>query len=252
MPTLQILNKAPDFGEQLGQSLGSLLGTIGGGTLGNKLETHYQNQKINKTVPGISKLISEMTGQDIDEESVSAALRQGITPNELLQNAQKMAIINQKQKTQEQKILESENLESKSLESSQRVFDIASKMLKKNVPGIGISPLTKVGASRKGVQNRATFDTLRSKFEAALLPMVNKGTLAKERFNFLLSLVPKASESQRSIAGKLFALGKELGLDTSELLEIPWVKKAIQEFDSGEISESENIQKQRSLKDILG
>lgn len=140
----------------------------------------------------------------------------------------------------------------------QKVFDTASKMLKQNLPGIGISPGTALGTNREGVQNRAMFNTLRAKFEATLLPMVNKGNLAKPRFDYIMSLIPEGNESQRSIAGKLYALGHELGYNTDILESIPWVKETLssierEQFPSEFTKSSFKKEKNRpSLEEIFG
>lgn len=70
MPTLQLLPRAPGFGEQLGQSLGQLLGTAAGGTIGSKLQSHFQqktNQKSGMALaqalgkPELAPLLSSLT-----------------------------------------------------------------------------------------------------------------------------------------------------------------------------------------------
>lgn len=112
----------------------------------------------------------------------------------------------------------------------QKTFNVASSLLAKNTPGVGISPGAATGLSRKAVEGRSTFNTLKGKFESILLPMVNKGTLAKERFNFILSQIPDASDSQRAIAGKLRGLAETLSeegfpIDTKILNSIPWISE---------------------------
>lgn len=121
----------------------------------------------------------------------------------------------------------------------QKTFNVASSLLAKNTPGVGISPGAVTGLSRKAVEGRNTFNTLKGKFESILLPMVNKGTLAKERFNFILSQIPDASDSQRAIAGKLRGLAETLSedgfpIDTKVLDSIPWASEDLKNLGKEE------------------
>jgi hypothetical protein len=123
----------------------------------------------------------------------------------------------------------------------QKTFNVASSLLAKNTPGVGVSPGAFTGLSRKAIEGRNTFNTLKGKFESILLPMVNKGTLAKERFNFILSQIPDASDSQRAIAGKLRGLAESLSeegfpIDTKILDSIPWADKQLKNL--GEVQEN--------------
>lgn len=240
--SIPILDEQPSFGSELGRALGS--GASRG--LSEAIEGYQQRKASEKQLSGLLPLLKE-AGIDFGTEDQEAFLKSGISPDKLLPFAASMA----KQKQERLEGEAQQQVAEKSKAQGQRVFDIATKMLKQNLPGIGISPTTKTGLNRQGVQNRALFNTLRSKFEATLLPMVNKGTLAKERFNYIMSLIPKADESQRSIAGKLFALGEELGYDTSELSQIPWAKKTIEKIGIEEEPDGE-VKERASLKEIFG
>lgn len=110
--------------------------------------------------------------------------------------------------------------EQQALADTQKIFNEQVKLLADNATGIGVSPGTKLGLSRKGTENRAYFDTLRQRYEKVLLPQVNKGAISDFRFNYIMDLIPKASDSQRVIAGKLRGLATELGLDPSGLNKI--------------------------------
>lgn len=144
------------------------------------------------------------------------------------------------QQQKEKAKLQTENrLKEKAHYGLQNVFTNMSNMLARNLEGIGISPGTTTGINRKGVENRKAFDSMRARIEGALLPMVNKGTLAKPRFDFIMEQIPKASESQRSIAGKLRGLSAALSeegfpIDTSSLDKIPWVSKELKKAFGGE------------------
>lgn len=69
----------------------------------------------------------------------------------------------------------------------------------------------------KAREARAEFNTLSSSIEAALLPLVSKGTLAKQRFNYIMSLLPKASDTVAKNKGKIKALKREFKLLESDL-----------------------------------
>lgn len=150
------------------------------------------------------------------------------------------------QQQKEKAKLQAENrLKQKAHYGLQNVFSNMSNMLAKNLPGIGISADTTAGINRKGVENRTAFDSMRARIEAALLPMVNKGTLAKPRFDFIMEQIPKASDSQRSIAGKLRGLSSALSeegfpIDTSILDRIPWVSKELKSAFQGEKAQNQN------------
>lgn len=115
---------------------------------------------------------------------------------------------------------------------AQEVFNEMAQMLSNDESGIGVSPLTAIGVNRKGVENRNKFNSMRSRMESILVPMVNKGNLSNTRFNFIMEQIPKASDSQRAIAGKLQGLSKALGdtgikIDTSALADVPFESESI-------------------------
>jgi len=123
----------------------------------------------------------------------------------------------------------------------QKTFNVASSLLAKNTPGVGVSPGAKTGLSRTAVEGRNFFNNLKGKFESILLPMVNKGTLAKERFNFILSQIPDASDPQRVIAGKLRGLAETLSeegfpIDTKILDSIPWAASELKNLGKEEVA----------------
>lgn len=86
-----------------------------------------------------------------------------------------------------------------------------------NQGNLGKAWLSKAGLNRSGVEQRAEFDGLRVSLESIIKDMVSKGVLAKDRFNFMLENIPEADDSDRVIKGKLAAIGRELGLDMSQL-----------------------------------
>lgn len=221
------------------------LGQGAGAGLQQSLADFHKKQTSRKQLGGVLPLLKD-AGLELSPEDEKMFLESGLEPEKLIP----LAGVLGKQKADRQKMEASEKEVQKNKDLGQEAFNVASKMLKQNLSGIGIDPLTKVGVSRKGVQNRALFNTLRSKFESVLLPMVNKGTLAKQRFDYIMSLIPKADESQRAIGGKLYALGHELGFDTSVLEEIPWLKKGVEEIEGGKEVQGKTLEVGEKLSNL--
>jgi len=76
-------------------------------------------------------------------------------------------------------------------------------------PGLG---WLKRGLSSRTREDRSEFDTLSGAIESALLPEVSKGPLAKQRFNYLMSLLPKSSDTNATLRGKFKALARDFNL----------------------------------------
>lgn len=74
--------------------------------------------------------------------------------------------------------------------------------------------------SAKQREIRSEIDSLKGLFESALMPLVNKGTLAKERFKFILSLLPQSDDTEATIRGKLKGLRRTLKAEVPELEDI--------------------------------
>lgn len=115
---------------------------------------------------------------------------------------------------------------------AQDVFNEMAQAVSDDEAGIGVSPLTFVGADRKGVENRNKFNSMRARLESILVPMVNKGNLSNTRFKFIMEQIPAGSDSQRAIVGKLHGLAKALAdsdipIDTSALLEVPFESESL-------------------------
>ena len=73
------------------------------------------------------------------------------------------------------------------------------------------------GVFPKAREDRSEFDGLAANFEAALMPLVSKGALAKPRFDYLMSLLPKSNNTDATNRGLMKALAREFGLDISKL-----------------------------------
>jgi|SRR5665213_2871004 len=209
---VQIIPANPSFGTLLAQHLGQAGVDIGQGFL--------QGQQNKQKRSGISTLLQQY---GITPEQAQQISGSGIEAKDVLAHGDKLNPQNPQQAAQQ---------------STQTVFNEMSALLAGNAPGIGVSPLTKVGLNRKGVENRAYFDTMRARFEATLLPLVNKGALSKARFDYILSNIPKASDSQRAIYGKLKALSKDLNLDPSALEAVPFKEEDASGMSSNKIPKS--------------
>lgn len=194
---VQYITPAPSFNTLLAQHLGSAIGNIGQGYL------EGQQQKQRRA--GTSTLLQQY---GITPEQADQIAKSGIEARDILAHAEKLTPQGQQRQDQ-----------------TQNVFNEMASLLASNAPGIGIAPFTAIGTSPKGAENRAYFDTMRARFEAALLPLVNKGALSKERFNYILSNIPKASDRQRVIYGKLKALANDLNLDPSALQNVPFAEE---------------------------
>jgi hypothetical protein len=211
MPNTQtiIANPLPakqgGFAQGLGKGLSQGI-PQGMQSLAQGLQAHRQNIQENEA-------IKRLTGQDVS----------GLSPEMKQAFLQRITADQAKQQQQMQEKKETQS-------GIQTVINDMGSMIKRNLSGIGVSPLTAAGLSPEGAEHRAAFDSMRFKLESTLLPLVNKGSLAKPRFDFILSLIPKGNERQRVQVGKLRGLAKELGqeglpIDTSVLDEIPWASE---------------------------
>lgn len=224
MPQIQELMGNPSFGSQIGRALGSGLGAGIGQGISQSIEGFQRQKQGRAALEGIKPLLKQAEF-DISPEDEEAFVKSGLDPSILTNFATNLYSQKQKKKKEEQDQAE----QAKKQEGLQTTFNELSQMVKENAPGIGISPGTKLGINRQGVQNRNRFNTLRTRIEGALIPLVNKGSLSKERFKFILDNIPKASDSQRSIVGKLQGLATALSedgvpIDTSILGEIDFNK----------------------------
>lgn len=210
MPQIQIIPANPTFGTLLAQHLGKAVGDIGQG--------YFEGQQNRQKRLGTQTLLQQY---GITPEQAEVIAKSGLQPKDILAHGDKL-----RPKAQAGQ------------QGLQDVFNEMSSLVAQNAPGIGISPGTFLGLNRKGVENRAYFDTMRAKFEAALLPLVNKGSLAKERFNYIMSNIPQGSDSQRVIAGKLKALAKDLDLDASALADIPFLHEDQSQMSANKIGRS--------------
>lgn len=215
MPQIQILPKFQSPMEQLMPHIEGALGDVAAG-FGQHL-TNKKDQGI------LDQLKSAQT--PMEQWSLIAQL----SPEKGKTVATMATPYNTQMAKSGAKIAEKQAQNQTSEKHIQAAVDTIGTMLKNDAPGIGYSPDAALGLDRQAVQNREYFNGLRSTFEMALLPRVNKGTLAKPRFDYIMSLIAKGDESHRAIAGKTQALADALSqeginINTDILSSIPGFK----------------------------
>lgn len=109
---------------------------------------------------------------------------------------------------------------SKELES-QQTQDIAQKSfntLVELIPKVGRGSSIQSLFGGETAEHYGEFQSVLGGLEAALVDKVNRGTLSNARFEYITNtLLPKPTDTQAEIKGKLTGLAKILGLDSSLL-----------------------------------
>lgn len=205
MPIIQELMGQPSVGGQIGKALGGGFGQGISQGITQQLEDFQRKQKSRQALTGLKPLF-EQAGLQFTPDEEEEFVNSGVDP--AIAGAMAANIYKQKHAQAQQERAEAEK--SKKQEGLQNTFNELGEMVVNNLPGIGISPGTSLGINREGVQNRNKFNSMRVRIEGALLPLVNKGALSKERFKFMLDNIPKASDSRRAIVGKLQGLASAL------------------------------------------
>jgi hypothetical protein len=122
-------------------------------------------------------------------------------------------------------------------ETGQKSFNGIVKLLKKGNIGRGSNILSYFGGET--ARDTGEFQSLSGGLESMLVDMVSRGALSNSRFEYITqTLLPKPTDSQAEIEGKLSGLAQILGLDTSEL--------------EGGPKKSEKGNGKKSLEDIFG
>ena len=73
------------------------------------------------------------------------------------------------------------------------------------------------GLTPKGRSERAEFNTLGEMFMAQLIPLVNRGALSKPRFDYIKGLIPRSTDTDAAIDGKLSALSRIFDIETGQM-----------------------------------
>ncbi len=111
-----------------------------------------------------------------------------------------------------------EDITKKKEEESKKVTQSAFDELAKLVPEVGRSGILSSYAGGDTAKSFAKFQTLTGALESHLVEMVNRGTLSNTRFKYITEqLLPKPSDTQKEIKGKLEGLALILDLDTKGL-----------------------------------
>lgn len=219
MPQVQVLEGVPSFGQELGRGLGT---GVGQGISAN-LNQYLQQKKNRNALEGLKSFFEQ---QNFSPEQINSIIESGM-PAELAIHASKAfhdrQLDEQKLELQRQKLRGKTELSPEKQEGLQDVFNRQAQLLKGGRLGIKVSPLHPKAnpiLNPQSAEERAEFDTLGATFESIFKDLVNTGVLSKPRFEYLLSLIPKSSDRDRTIKGKMKALGRipELKfLDTSIL-----------------------------------
>lgn len=254
---VQILPQQPSLGELLGSGLASGVqtGLQGKMQLMNQLALEEQKQQMKDE--GMQNLLSSLgLGGGVQEQpsmqQQESQAQQQVSPEQnnemqLEKIATNPALMlnlankNPQMATQIQSMYSNllakrkeekkdEFVTPKTQERLKSVFQRQSELMKGG--NIGMAKTPSAMLTEKGREDRAEFDTLSSSIEAALLPLVSKGTLAKQRFEYLMSLLPKSRNTLAANRGKIKALKREFGLLEKEgILEDQTDKKTEKPLD---------------------
>src|ERR1700690_2744777 len=157
--------------------------------------------------PDLGMESSAMQGLEITPEKIVAMSQ--VDP----QVASNMARIFQgqeKERMQKQKLSEESKV-------GQDSFNRMAQLLKRGNIGLGSGVKGSV-LGGKTAEEVGEFNSLTGALEAMLVDRVSRGTLSNARFKYITeSLLPKATDRQSTIKGKLKALAKTLGLDPGAL-----------------------------------
>lgn len=196
------LSNIPAF--QQGGSLANLAGLAGiegGEPFMNALAQYQQQQQQQAKIQQENQAIKQLTGQDIS----------GVQDPKIRQQIVKNA---------ENKIQESQLKN-----TAQQSFNTMASLLKRGNLGFG-SGVKGVALGGQTSEDIGEFTSASGAIEALLVDMVSRGTLSNSRFKYITeTLIPKPTDRDREIKGKLKGLAKVLGLDSSELLGGPQFAK---------------------------
>lgn len=141
-----------------------------------------------------------------------------LTPEEelLLAPEEQLAIAKHKQALDIANLRKKNDVE-ETKNTAQTAFNEMAGLLKGGYLGLGSNVKGTVFGG-KYAEDPAQFKSLSGALESLLKEMVSKGTLSNARFNYIINeLLPKPSDREAIIRGKMKGLAKILGLDASEL-----------------------------------
>jgi hypothetical protein len=209
MPGVQVLPAVPSFGDKLAEVLGQAGSNIGQGLIERNQRSNDQkimNQLASNPNATSMDMIKAFTNLSKSTQATLAPLMQQYIKG---QEAQQTAELKAKKGGLGDVPEAEKNL-------LQGVLNRWHELQEKG--NVGITNVFHRGSAdvREDV---AEYDTLRASIEAALLPLVNKGTLAKPRFDYIMSNIPTANDTIATQRGKMKGLAREFGL------EVPFGKK---------------------------
>lgn len=216
-----MLSDVPSFGRQISAGLGSGLGQglSQGAQLAAKMSMEKQKQSQKQ------QLIQQLMGSPASEEGFQ------VTPEKILAATSIDPALGRNlaelYKTQE-KTRATEREESRVKGTAQSAFNRMAEILKEGKLGItaGLRSKSPIGFE-KTAESVGEFQSLSGALEAMLVDMVSRGTLSNTRFKYITeTLLPKPTDREPAIKGKLKALSTELGLDASALGIEPSRKRA--------------------------
>lgn len=157
------------------------------------------------------------------------------------------------------KDIEKQITSEKGRSETQNIVNRMTDDLKQNKTGIGISPLTAIGASRTGVRNRNRFNAYGPRLEKSIRELVNPtGALNDRRFDYITDFIPTANDSQQAAAGKLQGLSEALAeqgfpIDISELNQLveQWDTDFYKDFKGSFFKDKETSQKVNKVTQAL-
>lgn len=197
MPQLQALAGVPSFGSQLGQGLGQNIGAGISGYLGQML----QNKQNKSALSGLQPFLKQA---GFEPKEIDQFINSGIDPKIAAAAIKTSSMIQAKNQ-------QSEDLKRIGQDSLNRI----NELVEKGNVGFG----SKVGAFFGGetAKDVGEFESLTGALEAMLVDKVSRGTLSNARFKYITeTLLPKPTDRENTIRGKIKALSRELDLDLPE------------------------------------
>lgn len=200
---VQVLPAFPAFGSQLAEVIAQAGGNIAQGLM--QRSQNLKDQQILQSLPEATSPLEVI--QRVG--ALSPERQKMLTPlfDQYLKGVQAQNIAQTKAS---QKSGGMASLPPEEKELLQGVVGRMAEIQKKG--NIGLVESVKRPFSSEAREDVAEFNTLRASIEAALLPLVNKGTLAQKRFDYILSNIPVASDTKATQRGKIKALTREFGL----------------------------------------
>jgi hypothetical protein len=201
---IQVLesNKKPSFGQRFSNAVGAGLQS------GQQL---MQQRNAQKMQGERNKQINQLAGMDISNlpENIQQEFFKNKFAKEL--QADKYRFENQKKG---EELRGKQEQEEASKKITQGAFDRIAQLIPKVGKGSGV--LGMFGG--KQAEHTGEFSSLTGALESHLVEMVNKGTLSNTRFKYITeTLLPKPTDTQDEIKGKMKGLAQILDLDPSVL-----------------------------------